>query len=42
MENAIPVADAALNFATPLRYSDLDLMVKVNDYVPPMKDTLKD
>ena len=36
LENAIPTATAELNFAEPLYYSGMDLVLKINDYVPPM------
>ena len=38
---AIPTASNTMNFADPLIYSGYDLMLKIQNYVPPMKEELQ-
>ena len=39
--NAIPTATDTLGYTGPLTYGTLDLMLKIQNYVPPMKEELQ-
>lgn len=42
MEDAIPTASADMTRTLPIYFPDKDLMLKIEDYVPPMKEELND